>query len=171
MDSHATLRLWDLRFRIAPHDQHACSRPAASPVHAKGRACLVIAYARTDERTLTPLIRLWDLRRHVAHYDQHASQTLAGARTRCPPVHTTGRACIYYDHSSTGQDRRALQRHCHASRISPPGYAHGQDGTTTHRHTPWIGARSLHLPTRKCLVLLPSRTPMSLDPNYLPVAG
>ena len=60
------LRLWDLRYRIALHDQHARARPAASPVHATGRACFVIADARTDERTLTPLICLWDLRRHVA---------------------------------------------------------------------------------------------------------
>jgi len=78
-----------------------------------------------------------------------------------PPVHTTGRACIYYDHSSTGQGRRALLRHCHASRISPPGYAHGQDGTTTHRHTPWAGARVLLLPTRKCQVQPLSQTLMS----------
>ena len=78
-----------------------------------------------------------------------------------PPVHTTGRACIYHDHSSTGQGRRALLCHCHAPRISPPGYAHGQDGTTTHRHTPWAGARTLLLATRKCQVQLPSRTLMS----------
>ena len=78
-----------------------------------------------------------------------------------PPVHTTGRACIYHDHSSTGQGRQALLCHCHAPRISPPGYAHGQDGTTTHRHTPWAGARTLLLATRKCQVQLPSRTLMS----------
>jgi hypothetical protein len=85
-----------------------------------------------------------------------------------PPV----RACIRYDHSSTGQGRQALPRHCHASGISPPGYTHGLDGTITHRHTPWAGARSLlHLPTRKCQVPLPSRTPRSPDSNFLPVAG
>jgi hypothetical protein len=86
-----------------------------------------------------------------------------------PPVHTTGRACIYHDHSSTGQGRRALLRHCHASRISPPGYAHGQDGTTTHRHTPWAGARALLLPTRKCQVQPLSQTLMSStqDPDPL----
>ncbi len=58
--------------------------PAASLVHTAGWACPVFADARTNERTLTPLLRLWDLRHHVAYHDQHASHTLAGARTRRP---------------------------------------------------------------------------------------
>ena len=95
------------------------------------------------------------------NYDQYASQTLARARIRRSAGSHHGPGLHLPRHTSTGQGHRALPRHCHASRISPPGYAHGQDGTTTHRHTPWAGARTLLLATRKCQVQLPSRTLMS----------
>jgi hypothetical protein len=75
------LRLWDLRYRIALHDQHARARPAASPVYATGRACFVPTLGPTNA-----------LSRHSyasgifaatsRNYDQYASQSLARARTR-----------------------------------------------------------------------------------------
>ncbi len=124
--------------------------------------------SKVNERTLTPFLRLWDLRCQIALHDQHASHSLAGARTR-------RLACSHH-----GPGLHPFRPHEHGPRTSttpapllrlrtlPPRYAHGQDGTTTHRHTPWAGTQIFYLSMRKGQALLPSKTLRSEWPDSNP---
>ncbi len=81
-------------------------------------------------------------------------------------VHTTGRACIRFDHTSTRQGRQATPAPLLRLRDLASRYAHGQDGTTTHWHTTWAGYQIFYLSTKRGQASLPSRTLQSEWPDW-----